>query len=104
MMHTSPRLEASGTMNLKGKGVANPSATAFSTAIDLRHSLGQGDAATGIERVVAAVLYRGPQTAGIASPISTPRMTGEFTQAGAESRSFDNWACSGAGSHSSAGR
>jgi 3-isopropylmalate dehydrogenase len=67
--------------DIEGKGIANPIATILSAAMLLRHSLGRDDAATGIEKAVETALRRGLRTADIASTISTPSTTDEFTQA-----------------------
>jgi len=67
--------------DIKGKGIVNPIATILSAAMLLRHSLDRDDAATGIERAVAAVLRRGLRTADIASPGGPGCTTNEFTGA-----------------------
>ncbi len=67
--------------DIEGRGIANPIATILSAAMLLRHSLGRDDAATGIEKAVETALRRGLRTADIASPLTTPCTTGEFTKA-----------------------
>ncbi len=67
--------------DIEGLGIANPIATILSAAMLLRHSLGQNDAACGIEKAVATALRRGLRTADIASPVTTPSTTDEFTRA-----------------------
>jgi len=67
--------------DIEGKGIANPIATILSAAMLLRRSLGRDDAATGIEKAVEATLRRGLRTADIASRVSSPCTTVEFTQA-----------------------
>ena len=67
--------------DIEGMGIANPIATILSAAMLLRHSLGRDDAATGIEKAVETALRRGLRTADIASPLTTPCTTGEFTKA-----------------------
>jgi 3-isopropylmalate dehydrogenase len=67
--------------DIEGKGIANPIATILSAAMLLRHSLGLDDAATGIEKAVETALRRGLRTADIASPLTTPSTTNEFTRA-----------------------
>ena len=53
---------------IAGQGIANPLATILSTALLLRHSLGQEVAATQIENAVANTLNAGHRTADIATP------------------------------------
>ncbi len=67
--------------DIEGQGIANPIATILSAAMLLRHSLGRDDAATGIETAVASTLRSGLRTTDIASPVSTPCTTEEFTEA-----------------------
>jgi len=67
--------------DIEGLGIANPIATILSSAMLLRHSLGRDDAASGIEKAVETALRRGLRTADIASPVTTPSTTNEFTQA-----------------------
>jgi 3-isopropylmalate dehydrogenase len=67
--------------DIKGKGIVNPIATILSAAMLLRHSLDRDDAATGIERAVAAVLDRGTRTADLARPGGIACTTNEFTGA-----------------------
>jgi len=67
--------------DIEGRGLANPVATILSAALLLRHSFGRDDAATGIERAVAAVLDRGMRTADLARPGGTACTTNEFTMA-----------------------
>ncbi len=67
--------------DIEGQGIANPIATILSAAMLLRHSLGRDDAATGIEKAMESTLHRGLRTADIASPLTTPSTTGEFTRA-----------------------
>jgi len=67
--------------DIEGLGIANPIATILSSAMLLRHSLGQNDAACGIEKAVATALRSGLRTADIASPVTTPSTTDEFTRA-----------------------
>jgi len=67
--------------DIEGQGIANPIATILSAAMLLRHSLGRDDAARGIEKAVETALRRGLRTADIASPVTTPSTTNEFTQA-----------------------
>jgi 3-isopropylmalate dehydrogenase len=52
--------------DIAGHNLANPLATVLSTAMMLRHSLGQAEAAAAIEDAVAAVLAAGHRTADIA--------------------------------------
>jgi 3-isopropylmalate dehydrogenase len=65
--------------DIEGKGVVNPIATILSAAMLLRHSLGQEDAASAVERAVEMTLRRGLRTADIASPLTAPSTTSEFT-------------------------
>ena len=58
---------------IAGQGIANPLATILSTALLLRHSLGQESAAAQIEAAVANTLNAGHRTADIAAP-GTPTM------------------------------
>ena len=51
---------------IAGKGIANPLATILSTALLLRHSLGQETAADAIDKAVSQVLNAGLRTADIA--------------------------------------
>ena len=67
--------------DIEGRGIANPIATILSAAMLLRHSLDRDDAATGIEKAVEQALRRGLRTADIASPVTTPCTTDEFTRA-----------------------
>ena len=67
--------------DIEGQGIANPIATILSAAMLLRHSLGQEDAASGIEGAVSSALRRGLRTADIAAPSTTPSTTTEFTTA-----------------------
>ena len=53
---------------IAGQNIANPLATILSTALLLRHSLGQEAAATQIEKAVANTLNAGHRTADIAAP------------------------------------
>jgi len=66
--------------DIEGQGIANPIATILSAAMLLRHSLRQEDAANGIEKAVEMTLSRGLRTADIASPLTTPSTTSEFTE------------------------
>jgi 3-isopropylmalate dehydrogenase len=60
---------AGGTApDIAGKGVANPIAQILSAALMLRYSFAQHDAATAIERAVAATIESGIRTGDIASP------------------------------------
>jgi 3-isopropylmalate dehydrogenase len=52
--------------DIAGKGVANPLATILSSAMLLRYSLDQEEAAARIERAVRKVLAKGLRTADIA--------------------------------------
>lgn len=54
--------------DIAGKGIANPLATLLSTALLLRHSLGQEEAAKALETAVSRVLSDGLRTADIAAP------------------------------------
>ncbi len=67
--------------DIEGRGIANPIATILSAAMLLRHSCGRDDAARGIEKAVETALRRGLRTADIASPLTTPSTTDEFTRA-----------------------
>ncbi|HKI63359.1 MAG TPA: isocitrate/isopropylmalate family dehydrogenase, partial [Burkholderiales bacterium] len=51
--------------DIAGKGLANPLATILSTAMMLRYSLGNEEAASRIERAVQQVLRQGYRTADI---------------------------------------
>ena len=51
--------------DIAGKGLANPLATILSTAMMLRYSLGNEEAASRIERAVQQVLHQGCRTADI---------------------------------------
>ena len=51
--------------DIAGKGLANPLATVLSTAMMLRYSLGNEEAASRIERAVQQVLHQGYRTADI---------------------------------------
>ena len=53
--------------DIAGRGVANPLATFLSTAMMLRHGLGDGDGADRIEHAVAAALEAGLRTADLFS-------------------------------------
>jgi 3-isopropylmalate dehydrogenase len=56
----------SGTApDIAGRGIANPAAAILSAAMLARFSLGEDDAADGIERAVADALARGPRTADL---------------------------------------
>jgi 3-isopropylmalate dehydrogenase len=57
--------------DIAGKGIANPLATILSTAMMLRFSLNQPEAANRIESAVAAVLASGLRTADIWSEGTT---------------------------------
>jgi 3-isopropylmalate dehydrogenase len=60
---------AGGTApDIAGKGIANPIAQILSAALMLRYSFAQHDAATAIERAVAATIESGIRTGDIASP------------------------------------
>ncbi len=65
--------------DIAGKGIANPLATILSTALLLRHSLGQDVAALAIETAVAGVLNAGFRTADIAEPGVNPLSTTEMS-------------------------
>jgi 3-isopropylmalate dehydrogenase len=54
--------------DIAGKGVANPLATILSSAMMLRYSLGQAQAAERVERAVQQVLAQGYRTADIHTP------------------------------------
>ena len=54
--------------DIAGKGVANPLATILSTAMMLRHSLGNEQAASRVERAVQRVLREGYRSADIHTP------------------------------------
>jgi len=64
--------------DIEGKGIANPAGAILSAALLLRHSLGQEDAASGIEAAVSATLSAGMRTADIAAPGEKPCATREF--------------------------
>ena len=53
--------------DIAGRGIANPCGAILSVAMLLRHSLGQEDAATAIERAVTACLEAGVRTRDIAA-------------------------------------
>jgi 3-isopropylmalate dehydrogenase len=60
---------AGGTApDIAGKGIANPIAQILSAALMLRYSFARHDAATAIERAVAATIESGIRTGDIASP------------------------------------
>jgi 3-isopropylmalate dehydrogenase len=67
--------------DIEGQGIANPTATILSAAMLLRHSLGRDDAASGIERAIAAALGQGLRTADIAGPSDAPCGTEKFAEA-----------------------
>jgi 3-isopropylmalate dehydrogenase len=54
--------------DIAGKGLANPLATILSSAMLLRYSLDQEEAAARVERAVRKVLAQGLRTADIAEP------------------------------------
>jgi 3-isopropylmalate dehydrogenase len=54
--------------SIAGQGVANPIATIASTAMLLRHGLGQAEAALAIESAIARALTEGARTRDIARP------------------------------------
>ena len=54
--------------DIAGKGVANPLATILSTAMMLRYSLGNEQAASRVERAVQRVLREGCRSADIHTP------------------------------------
>lgn len=54
--------------DIAGRGIANPLATILSTALMLRYSFGNEQAAAGIEQAVSRVLEEGHRTADIAQP------------------------------------
>ncbi len=65
--------------DIAGQGVANPLATILSTAMMLRYSFGEKDAADVIERAVERSLdagYRTPDLADVASPDQTIEIVG----------------------------
>lgn len=64
--------------DIAGKGVANPLATILSTALMLRHSLGEERAATAIESAVTTTLDAGHRTGDIASSGDSPLSTVEM--------------------------
>lgn len=63
--------------DIAGKGIANPCGTILSTAMLLRHSLGEDTAAQRIESAVYDALEKGARTADISdsAPLSTQAMT-----------------------------
>lgn len=71
--------------DLAGQDVANPLAMILSVAMMLRYSLGQAQAADGIEQAVSRVLDAGTRTADIAekgvSPVGTQAMGDAVLQA-----------------------
>ena len=60
--------------DIAGQGIANPLATILSTAMMLRHSLGQPEAAAQIEAAVDAVLADGFRTADLGGSVRTSAM------------------------------
>jgi 3-isopropylmalate dehydrogenase len=58
--------------DIAGKGIANPIGAILSTALLLRWSLNQEDAAQAVERAVSQVLAAGLRTADLAREGETP--------------------------------
>ncbi len=65
--------------DIAGKQLANPLATILSTALLLRYSLGQEQAAQDIEKAVESTLAAGHRTSDIAALGDTPLGTSEIT-------------------------
>src|SRR5581483_1881936 len=65
--------------DIAGRGVANPYGTISSVALLLRHSLRLEEAASAVERAVAAAIDRGVLTADLAA--GKPATTREATDA-----------------------